>query len=976
MSRSLACACVTLLVAAGSALAQLPNPTLTNISPPGAKQGTNVEVKVTGGDLDDLEKLVFSHPGITAEAKMTPPGEIIKTPKRVFGEFTIKVAGDVPPGVYEVRAAGRYGMSGPRSFAVGTGNEVAKTGDLGDPAKAMELPVGSVVSGSAEANKIDYYKIPVKAGQRLILECLAERIDSRMDATLVLLDAKNREIRRSRDVEGRDPALDYTAKADGTLTVGVFDFTYAGGTDYPYRLSVTSGPRVDFIFPPAGVAGTGGKFTLYGRNLPGGQPVPGMTIDGSPLEKLAVDINVPSADQIRSQPFSSARSPQLAAMEGFDYQHPTPQGPANPVRIYLASGPVVAETEPNNEPAQANKVTVPCDFVGQFYPSADADWLTFDAKKGDEYWLEVVSHRLGIDCDPALVVVKVTKNDKGEEVITQVAEADDPADRTNRIGTAFDVSTDDPSLKFKADDDATYRVLIRDNFGDGTPDPRRVYRLSIRKPTPDFSLVVYGDEPKKADQNQQNKMDCYANVIRKGGSELFTVVAFRRDGFEGEIEVSVEGLPAGVVCPGAVLGGNVDTASLLITASEGAAAWSGPIKIVGKAKVAGADAMRPARGMAMIWGTANIQQQKPVVRLVNQINLSICDSETAVASIEVGEMGKVYETAKGGKLEIPVKVARRNGFGEALKLVAVGLPQEVKPKEVNITGGDGKFELDLGTLKTAGSYTLYLSSPAKLKYAKGEAMVKKLEEEKKEMDAAAVEATKKVKEATDAKATATKAVLDAESAQKAAAKAKTDADAELKAAKDEDKPKVQEKLTAAEKALAEADAKLKAATEAKAPLEAAEKAATDMAKKIDDMKKAFDKTVDDAKKAAAPKDITISLLSTGVKLRVYDAPIKATTPETAGPAKQGEKITLPVSFEKMFEFDDAVDVTLEPAAGVTGITAAKLQIAKGQNTGNLEITLADAATAGDVAATIKLKGKFNTAAFELAKPITLKVEKK
>ena len=43
-----------------------------------------------------------------------------------------------------------------------------------------------------------------------------------------------------------------------------------------------------------------------------------------------------------------------------------------------------------------------------------------------------------------------------------------------------------------------------------------------------------------------------------------TVVVKRRDEFDGEIAVSVEGLPAGVTCPGAVLGGDVKQAALVL----------------------------------------------------------------------------------------------------------------------------------------------------------------------------------------------------------------------------------------------------------------------------------------------------------------------------------------------------------------------------------------------------------------------------
>src|SRR5205085_10038786 len=61
------------LFGAGPASAQqfdsnLPLPRLNTVFPSGAKAGTSVDVTFTGTDLDEPDHLVFSHPGIKAEA--------------------------------------------------------------------------------------------------------------------------------------------------------------------------------------------------------------------------------------------------------------------------------------------------------------------------------------------------------------------------------------------------------------------------------------------------------------------------------------------------------------------------------------------------------------------------------------------------------------------------------------------------------------------------------------------------------------------------------------------------------------------------------------------------------------------------------------------------------------------------------------------------------------------------------------------
>ncbi|MFM8479525.1 MAG: hypothetical protein ACKOEO_27365, partial [Planctomycetaceae bacterium] len=65
-----------LLLSANAAFAQLPQTRITSLFPPGAQRGTTLEVVVGGGtDLDEVDQLVFSHPGITAAQKKDAAGK-------------------------------------------------------------------------------------------------------------------------------------------------------------------------------------------------------------------------------------------------------------------------------------------------------------------------------------------------------------------------------------------------------------------------------------------------------------------------------------------------------------------------------------------------------------------------------------------------------------------------------------------------------------------------------------------------------------------------------------------------------------------------------------------------------------------------------------------------------------------------------------------------------------------------------------
>ena len=48
--------------------------------------------------------------------------------------FRVTVAPDVPPGIYEVNARARLGLTAPRAFAVSNLPETVHTGDNGNPA--------------------------------------------------------------------------------------------------------------------------------------------------------------------------------------------------------------------------------------------------------------------------------------------------------------------------------------------------------------------------------------------------------------------------------------------------------------------------------------------------------------------------------------------------------------------------------------------------------------------------------------------------------------------------------------------------------------------------------------------------------------------------------------------------------------------------------------------------------------------------
>ena len=908
-------------------VAQLPTSRLDLISPVVGKTDSEIQVTISGGELDEARNLVFSHPGITATQKLSQPDEIDTKPLPIPRQFVVKIASNVVPGVYEVRATGPLGVTNPRAFAVETMETIAESGNHRTLETAMELPLGVAVTGTVDAGAFDFYKFAAKKSQRLLIDCYGQRIKSRIDATLVIYDSDGTRLKKVRDVAQLDPVIEFIAPADGEYYVCVYDFEYNGGNEYFYRLSVNEGAYVSFVFPPVGTPGANGKFTIYGYNLPGSKPVDGMSVADNAVQEVTVDV---AMGEPSSQPEFDAglmETPATSALARKLFRLETPQGQANPVAIGYATAPIAVEKEPNSQATEAQKVDIPCEFVGQFYPRGDRDMISFDGKKGDVYWIELLSNQQGVPTDTHMLIEKVTTNEKGEQQVRLVAEVDDSGKVTNAntVHVYFNSSRSDPSYQLKIDADATYRVTIKDLFGNANNDPRLVYRLLIRQPLPDFRLLAYS-VPISGDKN---KVAPSATLLRRGGNTTLAVRVIRQYGFDGDVEISVDGLPDGVICHGALASGKVDQVSLVISALENTTPWSGPIHVIGKAKIGDREINRLARGSAFIWGTQNAQQQKPVTRLVSDVTLAVLDRPKAPLAVQLGD-GKSWITARGGKLEIPVKVVRSEFIEGDLKMKMVGV-DGVNLKETTVKGTDGNYPLEVTDQKfLVGTHTVLLTGTAKYNYQGDPQAIQKAEEESKRLDGVVKQFAETEKQAQD----------NLRKAQEAAAKEK-------------DNPALADEVKKEQEEIKRLNA---------------------LSKRAQQRKQESDKALTDTKNKNKPRAVNIPFVSTPVRLEVVASPVTLKL-DALPKLKQGDKTEVTAKLEKLYDFDDRVDVTVEMPGGVTGITIKPLQFEKGKNEVKLEVMLDANATPGTHLLKLRTKLKFNNVNIDTVDELTLTVEK-
>ena len=201
------------------AAAQLPEARLSVVTPTGTKAGSSITVSLTGTDLEDAG-LRFSHPNITAVRD-----------ERDAKKFIIQVPAGVPPGSYDVRAAGRFGLSNPRVFEVSELDETDASPKSLTQGNAQELALPCVVRGNALKQANQWFKLQPAAGRELVLDCHAQGLDSRMEPLLVLHDASGRELARV-----RNRPLRWTASSDEPLFLCLRDFLSNGGSEHFYRL--------------------------------------------------------------------------------------------------------------------------------------------------------------------------------------------------------------------------------------------------------------------------------------------------------------------------------------------------------------------------------------------------------------------------------------------------------------------------------------------------------------------------------------------------------------------------------------------------------------------------------------------------------------------------------------------------------------------------------------------------------------------
>ena len=195
------------------------------------------------------------------------------------------------------------------------------------------------------------------------------------------------------------------------------------------------------------------------------------------------------------------------------------------------------------------------------------------------------------------------------------------------------------------------------------------------------------------------------------------VVAIRRDGFDGEIQLAMDNLPDGVKASGLTIPAGKSRGILLVTADEGAPRGVSLAEFTGSAQIGEERVTRKCHLASMAWPVPNHWSEVPSPRLLADVLVSVGGDEPAPISI-TPHKDKIFEAAEGEKLTIPLIHMRRGQFsGSIMAAQTLGAGFEKHKFELPLDKDKSDTVLDLAALKTPpGDYLIAFYGGAVAKY--------------------------------------------------------------------------------------------------------------------------------------------------------------------------------------------------------------------------------------------------------------------
>ncbi len=679
-------------------------PELSSISPRTAVRGSTVKLTLSGRNIADADQLFIAPDSI--KGKLLPHDG--KSANKIQCE--IELPADLPPRMIALRLHTPTGSTGAKSFYVGPFAEHGEKepNDAVEQATAAELPKTLVGTINRKGDR-DLWSFPAGAGDEIVFQLIGAGLGSALNADTAILDANGRILVRSeRHPTRRDVVIGHRFAEAGTYYLRVEDNRFSGGGRHFYYIHAGPFAYVDRVFPLGVTAGTDGPSAHGYRLGDAAKIVPPKDATGT-LSKRLNTASGPTLNEARytvskfpemvetepnDSPNQAAMLPVPGAMNGYISTGDTHKLPDDFVAFEAKKGQrLLIEVTGRRQGSPLDSVIEILDSAGKpvgrrtlraisqtFITLRDhgskrtgirlQNWDNFQINDYLMLGGEVVKIRslpLGPDEDVKFFSIGARlgyfgTTPQGHAVNSTVYQVEvHPPGRTfppnGMPVVALTYRNDDGGpglgsdsrLVFEPPADGKYLVRISDVRGLAGND--FFYRLMIRPPRPDFRI---GMSP--ADPN-----------IPRGGNLPVTISATRLEGFEGSIDVRIEGLPEGVTATTGRIG--PDDTSCVVTFSAAAdceipVGKSMTVKAVGRA---GVEERAVEHSTATSFG-------------LHQLTLA------PAPTLEVDVTPPKAEILPGEELRFQLKLKRNYGFTSRVPIKIDNLPHGVRVLHVGLNG--------------------------------------------------------------------------------------------------------------------------------------------------------------------------------------------------------------------------------------------------------------------------------------------------
>lgn len=471
------------------------SPSLTHSTPGALAPGKTVEVTFHGANLVGATNLWTGVGAKVLSAVATNAG---------VARLQVSLPATAPVGIHAARVASAGGVSAPLLLMVDDLPSVADAGTNTSTTKAQRLAWPVAVDGAAVALGFKFYRLTAKAGERIAVEVIAQRLGSKLDPVLRLLDARGRELAFCDDESGLngDCRFAHTFAAAGDYFLEVRDINYAGGADHRFRLRIGDFPLVSLPFPAAVKAGASATFNFVGPQVDKLKPVTATAPAGATHLPLAVK-------------FPGGKNSAFAV-------------------AFATETTEFSEAEPNENAETATPFTPPAGLNGRFLKPKERDFWKFEAKKGQRLLFTAQTRSLG----SASEVMLQLRDTKGTALASSAVNDANEGAVTNTIPA-----------------DGTYFLVVDELVRRGGP--QHAYRIEAELLTPGFTLEA---EVEKVEAAPGGSFTVKVNATRRDFTGPITLSVAGLDGVTLADEVIKEKaagatlkvtLPA-TVAPGAV----------------------------------------------------------------------------------------------------------------------------------------------------------------------------------------------------------------------------------------------------------------------------------------------------------------------------------------------------------------------------------------------------------------------------------------